>query len=219
MHAKTESPYSRYPHPRQTPEVELYDAIARRRMVRNFDPAPIPPETVDRILGQALRAPSAGFTQGTSYLVLEHLADRERFWDLATEPGWQATNHRRVAITRAPVIIVPLASKTAYTERYAEPDKAGSRLHRTGEWPAPYWIIDAAMATMLILMAAVEEGLGGLFFAIFGDQQRLCEAFGVPASCQPIGAIALGHPAPDESSPSIRRGRKTLEEVVHRGRW
>ena len=35
----------------------------------------------------------------------------------------------------------------------------------------------------------------------------------------PIGAVALGWPAPDEPSPSLARGRRPLDDVVHRGRW
>jgi len=197
--------------------VELYESIARRRMVRSFDPRPVPPPLVDRILSRAVRAPSAGFAQATSFLVLEERADRELFWELAAEPAW--SGNRRASITGAPVIIVPLASEAAYAGRYAEPDKAGSRRQRTGRWPAPYWVIDAGMATMLILLTAVEEQLGALFFAIFTDNQRLLSAFGVPSTFEAIGAIALGYEAPGDPSPSRRRRRKPVEELVHRGRW
>ena len=65
--------------------MEFRDVVRRRRMVRNYDPdRPVPPEVRERILEHAIRAPSAGFSQGWAFLVLEELADRDRFWQVAT---------------------------------------------------------------------------------------------------------------------------------------
>ena len=62
--------------------------LRRRRMVRNYDPdRPVPPEVVRRVLDHAIRAPSAGFSQGWGFLVLEEPADRDRFWAAASPPG------------------------------------------------------------------------------------------------------------------------------------
>jgi len=84
----------------------------------------------------------------------------------------------------------------------------------------PYWDIDTAMASMLILLTAVDEGLGALFFGIFDEHlDAFRAAFDVPDAFTPIGAIAVGHRAQDTPSASLRRGRRSLEEVVHRGRW
>jgi nitroreductase len=113
---------------------------------------------------------------------------------------------------------VPCASKKAYLERYAEPDK-GWTDRDEARWPVPYWDIDCGMATMAILLTAVDEGLGALFFGIFDGLPELRAAFGIPDEFHPIGAVALGWPAPDEPSPSLRRGRRSENEVIHRGRW
>jgi nitroreductase len=45
--------------------------------------------------------------------------------------------------------------------------------------------------------------------------------FGVPEEWTPIGAIAVGHsdPANDPVPPARASDRKTLDELVHRGRW
>ena len=62
---------------------------------------------------------------------------------------------------------------------------------------------------MAMLLTAVDEGLGALFFGIFERAGRtLRAAFGIPDDFHPIGAVALGWPAPDEPSPSLRRGRR-----------
>ena len=67
--------------------MEFQDVVRRRRMVRNFESRPVPPDIVDRILANALHAPSAGFTQGWAFLVLEGREHTERFWNTTWEIG------------------------------------------------------------------------------------------------------------------------------------
>ena len=188
-------------------------------MVRNYQDRPVPPDLVERILANALHAPSAGFSQGWAFLLLDQPADVERFWSVTwTDPAARAEFRWR-GIFQAPVIIVPLAHKQAYLDRYAEPDK-GITDKRESFWPAPYWDIDTGFATLLMLLTAVDEGLGALFFGIFPEHiDPFRRAFGVPDGYSPIGAVALGWPAPDEPSPSLARGRRPIEDVVHRGKW
>jgi nitroreductase len=76
------------------------------------------------------------------------------------------------------------------------------------------------MAALLILLAAQDLGLGACFFGVPGERwDALRAAFGVPARLRPIGVVSLGYPAPDRRSPSLRRGRRPLSEVVHAGRY
>lgn len=185
-------------------------------MVRSFSTEPIPAATVDRILRNGLHAPSAGFTQGWDFLVLEGAEDTKRFWD-ATFPPEGRERFRWPGLFNAPLIIVPLASMDAYLDRYAEPDKGWSD-RDPDRWPAPYWHIDTGFAGLLMLLTAVDEGLGALFFGIF-HLAAFRAAFTIPETHTPIGAIAIGYPAPDQPSPSLRRRRRSLEDVVHRRRW
>jgi len=197
--------------------MELRDAILRRRMVRAFEDRPVAPEVVDRMLEHAVHAPSAGFSQGWAFLVLTEAADRTRFWDAVFPDRTDAFTH--AGIFRAGCLIVPLAHRDAYLDRYAQPDK-GEVDRDEQRWPVPYWDVDTGMASMLILLTAVDAGLGALFFGIqVGHLDAFRAAFGVPAGYSPIGAIAVGHRHPDVPSPSLRRGRRPLDEVVHRGIW
>ena len=66
------------------------------------------------------------------------------------------------------------------------------------EWAVPYWLVDTAFATMLFLLGLTEEGLGALFFALRRPAGPLLEALGVPAGWEPLGAVAVGWPSPDE---------------------
>jgi nitroreductase len=193
------------------------DVVRRRRMVRNYDASrPVAADVVDRLLDYAVRAPSAGFSQGWGFLVLTEEADRELFWT-ASSP--EVTTSWSDGMRRAPLIIVPHSNRSVYLERYAERDK-GWTDRDAARWPAPYWDIDAGFASLLMLLGAVDAGLGACFFGI--PPERIAayrEAFGVPPEFAPIGAITVGYPAPDRRSPSLARGRRPVAEVAHRGRW
>jgi nitroreductase len=195
--------------------VELDAAIAGRRMYRRFLDEPVAPALVDALLDRARRAPSAGHTQGWDWLVLEGPEQVGRFWSLDADEGWLAApDHPGLLL--APVIIVPLAHHQAYVDRYREADKTA----RGPAWSVPYWLTDTAFATMLLLLGAVEEGLGALFFALHGDPRATVTAFGVPHDREPLGAVAIGWPDPaDRPGSSSRRPTRSLADQVHRGRW
>jgi nitroreductase len=199
--------------------MEFQDVVDRRRMVRNFQAdRPVPSDVLDRILENALHAPSAGFSQGWAFLVLDTPADVERFWDVTWADGDRST-FRWQGLFDAPVLIVPMSHKQAYLDRYAEPDK-GVTDKRESFWPVPYWDIDTGMASLLMLLTAVDAGLGALFFGIFPEHfDGFRQTFDVPGEYTPIGCIALGYRAPDEPSPSLKRGRRPMTDVVHRGRF
>jgi nitroreductase len=185
-------------------------------MVRSYHAGrPVPADVVDRIVSNGLRAPSAGFSQGWGFLVLDSPADVARFRDAVrpeTDPeGWFA------ASVDAPLLIVPLSNKDAYLDRYALPDK-GHADRSDAWWPAPYWDIDTGFASLLMLLTAVDAGLGACFFGFPVDRiGAFREAFGVPPQFTPIGAISIGYS--DEPPRDVSSRRKPLTDVVHRGRW
>ena len=198
--------------------MEFQDVVRRRQMVRRYGPEPVDPCAIDRMLAHAQRAPNAGFSQGWAFLVLDTPTDVDLFW-------WSTGAYSRPAnawldgMRTAPVVIVPLASKDAYLDRYAEPDK-GWTDRSEDRWPVPYWYVDTGMAALLILQTAVDEGLGACFFGVPGDYvDDLRSAFGIPADHEPIGAITVGHRSGDRGSPGSPARRERRTNVVHRGQW
>jgi nitroreductase len=199
--------------------VEFSEVVRRRRMVRDYDPdRPVPPDVRDRLLEHAIRAPSAGFSQGWAFLVLETAAERAAFWTATTGPG--TPDGWLTRMRRAPLLVVPFSHKAAYLDRYAEPDKGWTDRDES-RWPVPYWDVDTGMASLMMLLTAVDEGLGACFFGVPPERvDALREAFGVPADHRPVGVLSIGYPGTeDRRSPSLRRGRRGTGEVVHRGRW
>jgi nitroreductase len=188
-------------------------------MVRDFSEHPVARPLVEQLVGNATRGPSAGFSQGFAFVVLTETSQRRMFWETTSGPDWRGESES-VELTRAPVVILPLAHKQAYLDRYALPDKAHTPLSHEEYWPAPYWDIDTAFGVMLILLTAVDLGLGALFFGIFQGEQDLMNALGVPEGYRPIGAIAVGHPTPGESSkPELPTGRRDIGEIIRWERW
>lgn len=199
--------------------MELDEAIRKRRMCRAFSTRPVPAAAVDRLLDRARRAPSAGHAQGWSFLVLDDEDTRRRFWECSADAEWLASPDRPKVLD-APVVVVPLCSPAVYVSRYSEPDKIAHGLTNAGRWPAPFWTIDVSFATMLLLLGAVEENLGALFFGLRKGPEPLRAEFAIPAEWEPIGAVAIGWRADRPGPPgSAWRGRRPLEDVVHRGGW
>jgi nitroreductase len=197
--------------------MDFADVVRKRRMVRHFRPDPIAPEVVERLMDVAQRAPSAGYTQGQSFiLVTDHDLRRavartcgeDEFYEPAFEHRW---------ISEAPIQAVACVSEAAYHRRYQEADKVredGSEI----EWPVPFWFLDIGCSVMLLLLAVVDEGLAAGYAGI-PDTPALKALLDIPAEVTPVGVIPIGYPDQDIPSPSLKRGRKPLAQFVHRERW
>lgn len=196
--------------------MEFETVVRRRRMVRSFRPDPIDQETIRNILDLARRGPSAGFTQGQFFVVVTDPKRKAEIARLCYEEKYVEGGFDPF-ISGAPVLIIPCTSEAAYHRRYQEDDKVqedGSEIN----WPVPYWYMDVGCAVMLLLLAAVENGLAA-GFAGAHDLTALQALLGIPSEVTPMGVIPMGYPAEDKKSPSLKRGRKTDTEVFHWERW
>ncbi len=200
--------------------MELTDTLRRRRMVRNFLADPLPAAEVTTLLDLARRAPSAGNTQATEFLVLTG-ADTEQYWNTTLPPA-RRTTFRWQGLLAAPVLVVVATRPDAYVARYAEPDKQTGRSglgDRAEAWPQPFWWIDAGAVAQNILLLAVDRGWGACLFGVFDKEDAVRKTFGIPSDRRLVAVIALGHRADDEPGRSAGRPRPELDEVVSWGRW
>lgn len=196
--------------------MEFRDVVLKRRMVRNFTDAPVDLVVIERILNLARHAPSAGFTQGQSFVVVTRPDLKQAIARICGENDYVSGGFHPF-ISGAPVLIIPCTSETAYHRRYQEPDKVqadGTEI----AWPVPYWHMDIGCAVMLVLLAVVDEGLAA-GFAGAKDLAALRTLLGIPDDVTPVGVIPVGHRAVDKPSPSLKRGRKAQEEYIHREQW
>lgn len=198
--------------------MELEQVLRRRRMVRAYDVTrPVPDAALAAVLAAAVRAPSAGFTQGVSFLVLTDPEQRATYWRTAAQ---RETRWLR-GLRTAPVLILVWTSQAAYLDRYAEPDKGWTEGEST-RWPAPFWFVDGGMAAMAALLQAVDAELGACFFGLPADRvEAVREAFAVPADQLGVGVVSLGYPDPAErrAGSATRRVRRPTSELIHREHW
>jgi len=197
--------------------MEFEKVVLKRRMVRNFQPKPVPKQVIDKILELALHAPSAGFSQGWAYVVVQDEKLRKQIGDLQGETDFYATRRFHRFVSEAPLLIVACTSEKIYHDRYRESDKLkedGTEI----EWPTPYWHFDIGTSCMLIFLAAVDEGYASAFTGVFRVQE-MKKLLGIPEHFHPVGVISIGLPAEDVKSPSLKRGRRSLEQVVHYEHW
>ena len=206
--------------------MQFADCVRSRKMVRSFRKDPVTPELVERLVDLASRAPSAGKTQGWHFLVLQD-DETSKFWN-TTLPTEKRASFKWKHLLDAPIIGLVFADSAAYVARYSEPDKSSTGLGASeSSWPTPYWTVDASFATMTLLLAAHDAGLGALFFAVFSGEAELRKLLGVPSDLQLIGAVAMGWPLTQELSAggssekglSASRKRRTPSQITHFGKW
>jgi nitroreductase len=170
--------------------VETWDAIRTRRNVRDYADRPIADEYLDQILEAGRRSPSSNNWQPWDFVLV---TDREQLIELAKV--WQGARH--VARSAATVALVAPAGDEARV----------SQLY-----------YDLGQATMSIMLAAVDLGIGSGHSAV-ADQEQARKVLGFPADRFCAYLIGLGYPADRPLVPIRRPNRRPFEDVVHRGRW
>ena len=198
--------------------VEFRDVVSRRRIVRHFAPDPIDRAVLERIAATAQRAPSAGFSQGQRVVIVTDPDRKRRLAELVGE-GFYTERGFDPWISEAPALFVPAVSAKVYVDRYNEPDKRDpSQPPGTeDEWDVPYWWMDIGCTVMLILLAAVDEGLAAGFAG--GDFDGLRTELGMPEEYTPVGVIPVGRPLADKRSPSLQRGWRQLDDFARWETW
>lgn len=188
-------------------------------MVHVFEQRPVDPAVLDGLLDTARRGPSAGFSQGTDFLVLDSPETVSRFWELTEDPAFPL-DPDDLAVA-PPVLVIALSDAGRYTARYSQPDKIAFGLDRPEAWPVRFWDTDTAMACMLLLLAVVDAGLGGWYFGVGSGEAELRSGFGIPDDRSIIGVVGIGHPGVDEApqGSAYSLSRRPLEEMVHRNGW
>src|SRR4051794_19808157 len=187
-------------------------------MHRAFLTDPLPEEQIERIAGVIRRAPSGGFSQGGSIVVVTDDAKRAEIAKAFGDEHYAP--HGRNYIADAPVHMVISANESLYHARYNEADKLASTGGVEVTWPVPYWFVDAGALMMLVLMAAIDEGLASAFIG-HPDQKRIFdELLGLPEDVVPIGLALIGKPGDAPAIGSrLKERRRARDELIRRERW
>ncbi|HKB93166.1 MAG TPA: nitroreductase family protein [Gaiellaceae bacterium] len=197
--------------------MDLRDILRRRRMVRHYTGESVPRETIERIVATVRRAPSAGFSQGQRLLVVDDGELIARLAGLAgTEEGVEPW------FPSAPVHVLVLTREADYHERYRRDDKLqdGDEI----EWPVPFWYVDAGATLMLVLLAAIDEGLSAGVYGVPVEQDATWrELLAIPDELRIVAGVTIGRGAPDPGwsarTSRATQPRRPLDELVHWNSW
>jgi len=198
--------------------MQFSQVVQKRRMVRHFAEEPVDRAVLDRIAVTAQRAPSAGFSQGQRLVIVTDAALRLRIGRIFGEPDYEESGFDRW-ISEAPALFIPCVSEAIYHARYREADKVGDDGAEI-EWPVPYWWMDIGCTVMLVLLAAVDEGLAAGFAGAEAEGYvELRSTIGIPEDFAPVGVIPVGRPLPDKRSESLKRGWVPNPEFARWNHW
>jgi nitroreductase len=203
---------------RQTHDMDVRDALRRRRMTRAFDGTELDEDHLVELCAEALRAPTAGNARGVRAVVLPGRAGVHDYLEAATDAEWRASSPRAPGLVAAGGAIAVVCEPHAYAARYAEDDKSASGLGDVERWPIPFWHTDAAFATMTLLLLAEDAGLAACFLGAFRHAEEVLSLVNAPSGTLLFGAVLLGHSAPAQrpSASLARVGPTRLERVVRR---
>jgi nitroreductase len=196
----------------------FYDLLKKRRAVRSYTGERVPREALERIARAARRGPNAGYSQGLRILVVD---DPET---IAALPAADADERSRAWFTGAAAHFFVLTREQDYHDRYTQPDKLAVTGGVEVVWPVPFWHVDAGAAMMLVMLAALEEGLGaGVYGVVVSDDARVRELLAIPADLTIVVGITVGHPAEDpdweRASSAFSQRRRAQGDVVRWNRW
>jgi 5,6-dimethylbenzimidazole synthase len=188
--------------------MDVFTAIRERRSCRDFLPAPLAEEAIEKILEAAIWAPSAMNAQPWEFIVITNQEVKENIYSEAEErrkyllekSGWKWLGHYQVDfILSAPVIIAVVGN----------PDKTGADRFLEGGGMGYQHACAAAIQNMLLTAHAL--GLGSLWFTLF-DFNRMREILGIDPVKVPLALVCIGKAVEQPQ----QTGRKdALERTKH----
>ncbi|MCK6521388.1 nicotinate-nucleotide--dimethylbenzimidazole phosphoribosyltransferase [Myxococcota bacterium] len=200
----------------------VYRAIYSRRDVRAYLPDPVPEDLLARVLNAAHHAPSVGFMQPWSFLLIEDPALRRAVYEhvLAASAEAQTTYADDRSATYAALKLQGILDSPVNLLVTCDPDRGGNVLgrHTMPETDA----YSTCLAVQNLWLAARAEGLGVGWVSILRPE-RLRELFGVPEHVKIIAYLTLGWPVELPPTPMLEsvgwRARLPLSELVFRDQW
>ncbi len=169
--------------------MEVYEAIKTRRSIRSYSTREVSDESIERLLGAAMLAPSAGNQQPWCFIVVR---DREK---LDQVPSFHPYCKM---ITQVPVAIVVCG------------DPVGKKL-------PDLWPQDCSAAVQNLLLAARAEGLGTVWTGVYPIEERMagCRVlFNIPEQVYPFAVVPVGYPKDPQGG--FQAKDRYRAELVHR---
>ena len=201
----------------------VYRAIHTRRDVRSYRPEPVDEDVLARILEAAHHAPSVGFMQPWTFVLVRTDEAKRAMYDHFIEvnrraaevhPDDRGEKYRSLklqGLLDAPVHVLVLC----------DPTRAGE--HVLGRFTMPETdVYSTCLAIQNLWLAARAEGLGVGWMSLM-QPSVVAELFGLPEGISPIAYLTIGVPVDLPDTPLLERvgwkRRAPLEDVVFADRF
>jgi nitroreductase len=174
--------------------MEFDRVVRKRKMVRQYKAGePISDSIITKLMENAHTAPSAGHTEVQEFIVIRDPSTKLKLAEAALG---------QESVSGAPLLIVVCSNTSRSIGRYG---KRGKDF---------YSVIDGAFASMIILLSAVNEGIGACFVGAFEDDE-VSKILGLPNFVKPVGIIALGYP----NERPKKLSRINISKLIHRDKY
>ncbi|MET8117777.1 5,6-dimethylbenzimidazole synthase [Micromonospora sp. NPDC005189] len=202
----------------------LYETIHRRRDVRaQFTGAPIPDETLHRILTAAHAAPSVGLSQPWDFILVRDPELRQEFHrHVERERDTFAAALDCAAAERfARIKIDGVRESTLSVVVTYDPERGGPAvLGRHAIADAGLYSVCLAIQNLWLAATAEQLGVG---WVSFYREPFLRDLLGIPATVRPVAWLCLGPVTHLEQTPDLEqhgwRQRRPVSSVIHHDRW
>ncbi|WP_137137238.1 5,6-dimethylbenzimidazole synthase [Rhizobium sp. FKY42] len=202
----------------------VYDAIHTRRDVRDqFQPDPLPDDVIRRLLEAAHAAPSVGFMQPWSFILLRSEETKRAAWEAFSKANAEAEamfadgkrdlyrSLKLEGIRKAPLSIVVTC----------DPDRAGPVV--LGRTHNPRMdVYSTVCAVQNLWLAARAEGVGVGWVSIFRDED-VRSLLGIPERIEIVAWLCIGYVRELYQEPELAvkgwRQRLNLEQLICEERW
>lgn len=209
--------------PRDARQAVYRTILSRRDVRREFLPDPVPDDVLSRVLLAAHYAPSVGFMQPWSFVLVRSLDVRRRVHALFEKANAEAAlmfEQKRAAVYRTlkleGILESPLNVCVTCDRDRAGPVVVGRTHIKTMD------VYSTVCAVQNLWLAARAEGLGVGWVSIF-DLEGLRRALAIPKPIVPVAYLCIGyvsdfHPRPELQAAGWRE-RLPLADLLHFDRW
>lgn len=184
--------------------MEFDELVKKRRSIHYFTDEEVSDDDLMHVLEAARWAPSAGNNQPWRFVIVRKQEMIEKIWETTTGIEFPISSKRTIKVTpqnfmkRAPVTIVVCTDTEAYKGK------------QNSIFADRFCIQDSAIATMNLLLAAANHGLGACWIGMYREE-ALSKVLNLPATIRPVAIIPIGHTKSKEQP----RPRKPLEDLIH----
>jgi len=202
--------------------MDFYEAVEKRRTVREFQSRPVEEEKLMRVLAAGLKAPTHNHLREWEFILIKDYGQRERVIDAAKgkdsseEEVEKATRKMEEWEKPAYLAALPVQRRMMLTSpellivcfRMRKPFKECKTLYDLDNL-ASVW---ACIENILLTMAA--EGLYGVTF-ITKDTEPLKKMLSIPDDYEVAALIPIGYP----KDYFVKQRPISLQEKLHCDRW